>query len=145
MQIRIPVSVGELLDKISILRIKSRRLSDPDKLANVRRELDALTATWGEAGSEDATVRELRDELEGVNEELWEIEDAIREKEARQEFDDEFVSLARSVYLTNDRRSGIKRALNLHLGSELVEEKSYADYRRGVRAEDASGSGGAAP
>ena len=128
MSITTTVSLGEFLDKLTILEIKSERITDPEKLANVRRELETLRRTW--AASEYAG-REIEPEysrLKSVNERLWEIEDAIREKERRQDFDEEFIRLARAVYFTNDERAALKKALNLRLGSELVEEKSYTDY-----------------
>ncbi len=130
MQLRVPVSAGELLDKISILEIKSERIDDAGKLVNIRRELDLLHEVWTEVAPDgDPQVDRLREELKEVNEELWEIEDAIREQEFAGTFGPTFVELARSVYLTNDRRADLKKRLNLRLGSELVEEKSYSDYR----------------
>jgi len=126
--IRTPVSPGELLDKITILEIKSERMSDAGKLANVRRELELLNGIWCEAVPEDDTVRRIHAELKAVNEALWDIEDAIRDKERLREFDARFVELARSVYYTNDKRAAAKKELNLHLGSDIVEEKSYQDY-----------------
>ena len=126
--IYVPVSPGEVLDKITILEIKSERMSDPAKLANVRTELDLLRKTWAEAVNEDDVIRDLYRRLKEINESLWEIEDDIRDKERAKTFDDRFVELARSVYFTNDRRSVIKKELNLHLGSRIVEEKSYQDY-----------------
>jgi hypothetical protein len=130
--ILVPISPGELLDKIAILRIKTRRIADVDKLANVRRELALLEATWGEAG-EGAGERaaELARELSGleaVNLALWDVEDRIREHEARGQFDGAFIELARAVYLRNDERAAIKRRINLLLGSAIVEEKSYQPY-----------------
>lgn len=125
---KVPVSPGEVLDKITILEIKSERISDPEKLANVRTELDLLRETWADNVSEDDTVRALHDELKKINEALWEIEDDIRDKERAREFDERFIELARSVYVTNDRRSEVKKRLNLHLGSQIIEEKSYQDY-----------------
>ncbi|RAP57626.1 DUF6165 family protein [Oleiagrimonas sp. MCCC 1A03011] len=127
--IQVPVSHGELIDKITILQIKSERITDAAKVANVRTELDMLEATWN---NDDASATDIRDErarLKAVNEALWDIEDAIRVKEKAQAFDDEFVELARSVYFRNDERAAIKREINLKLGSQLVEEKSYQDYR----------------
>ncbi|GAB3040230.1 DUF6165 family protein [Oleiagrimonas citrea] len=127
--IQVPVSHGELIDKITILQIKSERIADAAKVANVRTELDMLEATWN---NDDASATDIRDErarLKAVNEALWDIEDAIRVKEKAQAFDDEFVELARSVYFRNDERAAIKREINLKLGSQLVEEKSYQDYR----------------
>jgi len=126
--IRVPVSPGEVLDKITILEIKSERMSDPDKLANVRVELDLLQSTWSNAVQEDDVIRDLHAQLKEINEKLWEIEDDIRDKERMKEFDERFIELARSVYFTNDRRSQVKKALNLHLGSQIIEEKSYQDY-----------------
>jgi uncharacterized protein YukE len=127
--IRIPMSPGELLDKITILEIKSERITDPTKLDNVRRELELLQKTWKNAVTvEDAMVQRIHHELKTINEKLWEIEDDIRDKERAQEFDDRFIELARSVYFTNDQRAKMKKSLNVHLGSTIVEEKSYADY-----------------
>lgn len=119
--LNVPVSVGEVLDKISILEIKSERIADADKLANVRTELEHLVVIA-------ANHREprLEAELKKVNEALWDIEDRIRIKEKLQEFDEEFIKLARAVYITNDRRAQIKRAINELTGSVLIEEKSYA-------------------
>ncbi len=126
--IRVPVSPGEVLDKITILEIKSERMTDPQKVANVRVELDLLQKTWAEAIREDDTIRDLHAQLKEINEALWEIEDDIRDKERAKEFDERFIELARAVYFTNDRRSEVKKKLNLHLGSQIVEEKSYQDY-----------------
>ncbi len=126
--IQVPVSPGEVLDKITILEIKSERMSDPEKLANVRIELKLLQETWGAAIQEDDVIRALHAELKKINEALWEIEDDIRDKERAKEFDEEFTELARAVYITNDRRSEVKKKLNQHLGSKIVEEKSYQDY-----------------
>ncbi|MCW8871233.1 MAG: DUF6165 family protein [Xanthomonadales bacterium] len=126
--IRVPVSPGEVLDKITILEIKSERMSDPEKVANVRLELALLRDTWSHAVAEDDVVRELHTQLKEINEALWEIEDDIRDKERAREFDQRFIELARNVYFTNDRRSEVKKKLNLHLGSQIIEEKSYQDY-----------------
>lgn len=126
--IRVPVSPGEVLDKITILEIKSERITDPEKLVNVRTELALLQKTWAESIEEDDTIRSLHAQLKEINETLWEIEDDIRDKERAKEFDERFIELARAVYFTNDRRSEVKKKLNLHLGSEIVEEKSYQDY-----------------
>ncbi len=128
-EILVPVSPGEMLDKITILRIKSQRMPDPNKLANVRLELDALEATWKNSAYASIDVAGEMRALLAVNERLWTIEDAIREKERAQTFDAEFIRLARSVYIENDERAAIKRRLNLKLGSSLVEEKSYSDYK----------------
>ena len=126
--IQVPVSPGEVLDKITILEIKSERISDAGKLANVKRELELLQASWKQSVTEDETVRRIHDELKTINEALWEIEDDIRDKERVKEFDQQFIDLARNVYFTNDRRSDVKKQLNLHLGSQIIEEKSYQDY-----------------
>lgn len=128
MLLSVQTSPGEFLDKLTILEIKSERMSDPAKLANVRRELDLLRATWGASPLAGRDVSRLVAELKRVNEALWEIEDRIRLQEAARTFGDEFVDLARSVYRTNDRRAAIKRDINLALGSDLVEEKSYERY-----------------
>ena len=128
-EIHTPVSFGELLDKIAILQIKSERMSDPAKLANVRRELSALESTWMAHPAAGKDIVELRAALKAVNERLWVIEDDIRVKEKAQAFDAEFIKLARSVYFENDERARIKKEINLALGSAYVEEKSYEDYK----------------
>lgn len=121
----IPVSWGELLDKITILEIKRARIARPEASANIEREYRLLDAI-GAAALERAEIRPLFEALRRVNETLWGIEDAIREEEAGGRFGAEFVRLARAVYRNNDERAAIKRRINLLLGSELVEEKSYA-------------------
>ncbi|MDL0433328.1 DUF6165 family protein [Marinobacter sp. TBZ242] len=126
--IKVPVSFGEVLDKITILEIKSERIADPEKVKNVRLELDELSATWDEAVQDQAAIADLRKQLKAVNEELWEIEDDIRDQEAAQDFGPRFIELARAVYVTNDKRAAIKKDVNLALGSRFVEEKSYQDY-----------------
>jgi Family of unknown function (DUF6165) len=126
--INTPVSFGEVVDKITILEIKSERIEDPEKTVNIRNELELLEAAWREAVRDMADVSNGRSRLKAVNEELWDIEDKIRLKEKASSFDDEFIQLARSVYFTNDRRADIKKEINLALGSELIEEKSYQDY-----------------
>jgi hypothetical protein len=130
-EILVPVSFGELLDKIAILQIKSERMSDPAKLANVRKELDALERTWAQSPASQPDITALRAALKQVNERLWVIEDDIRLKEQAQAFDGEFIRLARAVYFENDERARIKREINTALGSAYVEEKSYQDYRAG--------------
>jgi hypothetical protein len=127
--IQTPVSYGELIDKITILEIKSRRITDDAKLANVRNELDMLNATWANDSASQIDIADEREKLHTVNETLWDIEDAIRMKERAQAFDQEFIELARAVYFRNDERAAFKREINFKLGSELVEEKSYQDYR----------------
>jgi hypothetical protein len=125
----VPVSPGEVVDKITILRIKSARMSDAVKLANVRRELELLERTWRESvyGRHDIAGDEAA--LQAVNERLWDIEDRIRDKERARSFDAGFIELARSVYIENDARAAIKKRINVALGSKIVEEKSYASYR----------------
>jgi len=128
MSILVPLSAGELLDKITILRIKAARIEETSKLANVRHELMLLERIWREAFGAVALEGEEA-ELERVNGALWEIEDRIREHEARGVFDAAFIELARAVYLRNDERAAIKRRINLKLNSPIVEEKSYRPYR----------------
>jgi Family of unknown function (DUF6165) len=126
--IAIEISPGELVDKVSILEIKSERIVDPEKLANVRRELGLyrkIVAT--QLPVADAMANLIR-ELKTVNEILWVTEDEIRDCEARQDFGDAFIQLARTVYKTNDRRASIKREINILCGSSIIEEKSYKPY-----------------
>ncbi len=126
--IHVPVSYGELIDKITILEIKSERISDQAKVANVRKELELLEQTWRESSASANDISTSRAQLKKINEALWEIEDDIRIKESEKAFDERFIELARAVYVTNDQRAKIKREINEALGSELVEEKSYEDY-----------------
>ena len=128
-EIQIPISPGELLDKITILQIKSERIADPSKVANVRTELDMLQKVWGESVADDAELRALSAELKSINEALWEIEDDIRDEERNKRFGERFIELARAVYVTNDERANAKKKVNLHLNSSIVEEKSYQDYK----------------
>ncbi len=123
-----PVSFGELIDKITILEIKAAHMRDTAKLANVRAELDLLNATWAQNPASRVDIGAERARLKAVNEALWDIEDRIRIQEKAQAFDAGFVELARSVYFRNDERAAVKREINLKLGSQLVEEKSYQDY-----------------
>ena len=127
--ILVPLSPGELLDKITILRIKSARIEDGAKLENVRRELALLEQVWQRSVPAAQELAGEAQALERVNGQLWDIEDRIREHEARQRFDSAFVELARSVYLNNDERAAIKQRINRKLNSAIVEEKSYAPYR----------------
>jgi hypothetical protein len=126
--VSVPVSFGELIDKITILEIKSERITDAAKLANVRDELQMLDRLWRMDAHSSVDIAAERAELKRINEALWEIEDEIRLKERERDFGDRFVELARAVYHTNDRRAAVKRAINTRLGSRLVEEKSYQDY-----------------
>jgi hypothetical protein len=119
------ISFGELIDKITILSIKSRRISDTEKLKNVRIELASLQETCATYIGSREDIEQLQLLLQKINEELWDIEDAIRMKERKQEFDDEFVAIARSVYITNDKRCAVKKQIDALLGSYITEEKSY--------------------
>jgi len=125
----VPVSPGELLDKITILRIKAVRITDPTKAANIRLELGLLEERWRDSGCAQLAAAADERALHEVNEQLWDIEDRIRAKEALQTFDREFIELARAVYLANDERAAIKKRVNVQLGSRIVEEKSYKPYR----------------
>ena len=124
----VPVSWGELIDKITILEIKAARLTSATALQNVRNELAQLTEKTLPLGDMAQQVAPLKADLTRVNEALWEIEDKIRDKESAKAFDAEFIELARSVYVTNDKRAALKRQINQLLASELVEEKGYAAY-----------------
>ncbi|HTC17134.1 MAG TPA: DUF6165 family protein [Steroidobacteraceae bacterium] len=127
--ILVPLSPGELLDKITILRIKVARIQEAAKLANVKVELALLEQTWQDSGAAAHDLALEERALQNVNERLWDIEDRIRDKEARQTFDRDFIELARAVYVSNDERAAIKKRINQQLGSRLVEEKSYKQYR----------------
>ena len=123
-----PISYGELIDKITILEIKAEQIRDAVKQANVRTELDLLNATWAAHPASRGDIGAERAQLKAINQKLWDIEDDIRLKEKAQQFDAKFIELARAVYFTNDERAAVKKAINLKLGSKLVEEKSYQDY-----------------
>ena len=128
-EILIPISPGELLDKITILQIKAERIADPVKVANVKAELDMLSKVWSETVEVDSEITALTAELRSVNAALWEIEDDIRDEERGKRFGERFIELARAVYVTNDERANAKKKVNLHLNSTIVEEKSYQDYQ----------------
>ena len=130
MSLQVEVSVGEFLDKITILEIKAARIQDAGKLLNVQKELSLLRQTWAASplSQREQNVTGLMQELQEINESLWDIEDRLRRKEAAQAFDDEFIQLARSVYEINDERAAIKREINRLMSSGLIEEKSYPDY-----------------
>ena len=128
-EIKVPISPGELLDKITILRIKSQRIGDPAKVANVRLELRVLEETWNASAFAKVDIEAEIGALATVNEHLWVIEDDIRDKERAQAFDAEFIRLARDVYFENDERAAIKRRINAKLGSAIFEEKSYRNYQ----------------
>lgn len=127
-EILIPISPGELLDKITILEIKFERIEAEEKRVNVKRELDMLNKVWTDSVDEDDTIAGLRKKLKSINEELWDIEDDIRDEERNRRFEQRFIELARAVYVTNDKRAEAKKDINIHLKSEIVEEKSYQDY-----------------
>jgi chaperonin cofactor prefoldin len=128
-EILIPMSPGEILDKITILQIKAERISDPAKVANVQTELEMLSAVWNDAVEVDTEITALTAELKSINQALWEIEDDIRDEERGKRFGERFIKLARAVYVTNDDRANAKKKVNLHLNSNIVEEKSYQDYK----------------
>lgn len=127
--ILVPISVGELMDKLTILEIKSERINNPSQLKNIVHELEALRAV--PLGDIDrTTLDKLSAELKRVNAKLWDIEDAIRDCEARGDFGPSFIELARAVYRLNDERARLKKAINLASGSRLFEEKSYKSFQR---------------
>lgn len=128
--ILIPASVGELVDKITILKIKHDQLTNPGQLLNVKRELKMLLdlAQHHAIGFPDGQLKQLGDDLSAVNSQLWGIEDEIRDCERQEKFDAHFIDLARAVYQFNDRRAALKHQINRLTGSELIEEKSYATY-----------------
>ncbi len=126
--VTVPVSWGELFDKITILEIKRQRIDDASKLVNIRRELDVLREVCGDAVRHGEELERLISELRAVNQSLWDIEDQIRCCERNKDFSERFIQLARSVYRTNDRRAEIKLKINRLLGSDLIEEKSYQAY-----------------
>ena len=128
MLLHVPLSIGEVLDKVTILEIKSERIDDAAKLKNINNELAQLRALLTDAVFDEASIKSLVDELKQINETLWDIEDNIRDQEMAGTFGDRFIELARAVYVTNDERAMIKKKLNEATGSTLVEEKSYKDY-----------------
>ena len=128
MNVNVEISIGEFFDKITILEIKKERINNADKLVNINKELDGLNDLLGQLSFSREDAATEVSELKKINEALWVIEDDIREKESEKAFDDKFIELARAVYVTNDKRSEIKRDINLKLGSDFVEEKSYEEY-----------------
>jgi hypothetical protein len=128
--IQVPISVGELLDKITILEIKSERIKNPGQVGNIARELGALRAVRLGDDIDRAMLERLGAELKRVNATLWDVEDAIRDCDARGDFGEKFIELARAVYRLNDERARLKKAINLASGSRLVEEKSYKSFDR---------------
>lgn len=120
-----PVSIGELIDKITILEIKAERITDAGKVANVRTELDGLLPLWQQQVAAQPGLAALKAQLKEINERMWDIQDRLRDKEAAQVFDDQFIQLARGVYGTNGERVKVKNEINRIAGSQLVEEKQY--------------------
>ena len=129
MDILIPASAGELIDKITILEIKLKNIVDPVKNRNVSIELEALSKCFEENIIQSNEIEELKTNLKQVNSALWNIEDDIRQCEQAGEFGEKFIELARSVYRQNDKRATLKKEINILLGSSIIEEKSYADYQ----------------
>ena len=129
MKIETPISAGELLDKISILKIKSQKIKDAEKLVNINIELKELLGACDKNLSEYKNTTKMIKELESINLELWNIEDEIRKEESRKKFGKEFIALARSVYITNDKRFEVKNKINKECGSIIKEEKSYEQYQ----------------
>jgi len=128
MTIQIELSFGEFLDKITILEIKSERISDPAKLKNINHELRLLRDIWQAHEKSKIDIAEEYTALKKINEKLWQIEDDIRDQERSKTFAERFIQLARDIYYCNDERANIKRAINIKLGSEIIEEKSYQAY-----------------
>lgn len=129
-EVMTPISFGELIDKITILEIKSKKISDTEKLKNIRHELTLLNSVWDNCNVGKVDISQQRQALQEINAKLWVIEDDIRDLERVSDFGDKFIALARAVYFTNDERAKVKKEINIALGSAVVEEKSYADYAR---------------
>jgi hypothetical protein len=127
-EIKVPIAPGELIDKLTILEIKAANISDAAKLANVKVELQLLQDTWRSSAHASTDIDAEWKQLRDINKKLWDIEDQIRDKERERRFDQEFIELARAVYITNDERAAVKKQINTKLGSKIVEEKSYAKY-----------------
>ena len=127
--ITVPISLGELIDKITILNIKLSEITDEHKLKNVHTELDLLISLpQYQKVKDNPDVIECTEKLYSVNSKLWQIEDEIRDHERQKRFDQDFISLARAVYITNDERSQLKKDINVKYGSQIIEEKSYSAY-----------------
>ena len=127
--LKVPISLGELIDKITILRIKFKKINSNKAQKNIRLELEKLEKVLNKTILIDAHLKNFEIKLSNINQSLWDIEDQLREKEKEKEFDKKFISLARMVYYKNDERAKIKRMINQSFGSELIEEKSYTQYR----------------
>ncbi|HUJ46596.1 MAG TPA: DUF6165 family protein [Rhizomicrobium sp.] len=132
MSVLLPTSIGDAIDRMTILEIKGEKISDPAKRQNVLVELELVRKALAASVERNAQMDDLARQLKAVNAELWDVEDAIRECERHRDFGGEFVRLARSVYRTNDRRAQLKRDINLLAGSAIVEEKAYSDYGAGA-------------
>jgi hypothetical protein len=143
--LKVAIALGELIDKITILEIKSERMADAAKLRNVRHELAVLRACWDRVAQSTEELATASRDLRQVNEALWDVEDELRECEHKQQFGERFIELARSVYRHNDRRAALKRRINELLGSSLIEEKSYAPYAPAEQNGPADASPGGAP
>lgn len=128
MECLVNISLGELVDKITILNIKQERISDAKKLANVKKELRILNQNLADLDVNTKKLVPFTKQLQTINEKLWDIEDEIRDQELQKNFGDKFVELARAVYITNDQRAAVKKEINLAFGSDLIEEKSYQTY-----------------
>ena len=133
MNINIQIGIGESFDRLTILEIKNEKMSDPQKLKNIEKELQYMRDMVAhlpkfDLEKDNANVQKLVSQLKMINEMLWSVEDELREKERKQEFDSDFIILARNVYFNNDKRAEIKKQINLAYGSEFIEEKSYAKY-----------------
>ncbi len=128
MNIEIPVAPGELIDKITILAIKRARIADTQKLVHVEHEYQQLMQVFESSIKPDERLLHLQEELRMVNDDIWQVEDDIRDCERRKYFGSSFVELARQVYIKNDRRAALKREINIHLESTIIEEKSYSPY-----------------
>jgi len=129
MTIQATISYGEFLDKLTILEIKNERMTDKTKLINIQNELSLVKKLWDDCPASNIDIKSELAALKTINEKLWVIEDDIRDKERQQNFDQSFIDLARSVYFENDTRAKIKKDINLKLGSDLIEEKSYSNYK----------------
>ena len=128
MEVNIPVSLGELLDKISILEIKNKKILDDTKLVNIKKELSGLRQVLESLNINLSEINDLYEELYNINLTLWDIEDSIRILEKNESFDKEFIDFARKVYITNDKRFEVKNKINKTFNSKYIEEKSYEDY-----------------
>jgi hypothetical protein len=127
-EIKVPLSIGDLIDKITILQVKLEKISDPNKIEHISHELDLLLKTLENHVPHSPQLEELSAALHEINRTLWDIEDGTRTKEAKQEFDQDFIELARSVYINNGYRHALKREINILTGSDIIEEKQYAPY-----------------